>query len=40
MLVCNGFTFVLHIHTEMIEAEILKVIKVVNKNQDEDEESH
>ena len=42
MLVCSGFTFVLHIHTEMVQAEILKVIKVTAKGQDDDndDESH
>lgn len=39
MLVCSGFTFVLHIHTEMVEAEILKIIKITKKNSEEIEES-
>ncbi len=39
MLVCNGFTFVLHIHTEMVEAEILKIIKITQKNSEEEEEN-
>lgn len=37
MLVSSGFTFVLHIHTAMVPAEILKVVKVISKNSDEDE---
>ena len=37
-LVCSGFTFILHIHTEMVPSAILKVLKVISKSDDEDED--
>lgn len=40
MLVCSGFTFMLHIHTEMVPAEILKVIKVTAKKKEDEDEEH
>lgn len=41
VLVCNGFTFILHIHTKMIPAEIVKVIKIFKDDEhDNMEEEH
>jgi len=36
MLVCPGFTFVLHIHTVMVEAEVLKIVEIINENEDDE----